>query len=384
MFTYLLTLVSLGLLFPFAICYKQKWIAKHAIINCKKIVFDGKALSIIGHYLLWWILSAITFGIYGLWLPMKVYGWQVKHTHIKLKDEEYTKQSVLPAIIGIVFIMLAVIGLITLTVQLDIPAVISGDKKITDIFKKNNGTLPQEIINYDVQGIVKKESECPNGYEYDKTNHYCVNTYFNVTNENCDTLGGQYHTEACTIIVLKPSTTSNNISCINDYNEDDNTKRCYKIVSTRSEEECLNKNGFYAIDIYSKKWCTIQTSTENLLDSSNSKTDNSTKKTQTKSKCNSGYKYDSASNTCYNVSSGMEPTAGCGTGNIEYNLNCYHPESSTVSCNNGEEGYFMYKGYCLNEHMAAAQSIFCPNGYKLSGFDFDDKNWCYKSDKPNY
>lgn len=143
-FSYLLGLVSFGLLIPFAVCYKQKWVAKHTVINCKKIVFNGKAMSIIGHYLLWWLLSCVTFGIYAIWVPMKVYGWQVKNTHIKLKDEEYEKQSILPVIIGIVLAVLLVIILVITIPKTDIPALISGDKQIKDIFKGGDNSK----INY--------------------------------------------------------------------------------------------------------------------------------------------------------------------------------------------------------------------------------------------
>lgn len=106
LFCKLLTLISFGILYPFGICYKQRWIAKHTVINRKKIIFDGKAVSLIGHYLLWWFLCIITFGIYALWLPINITKWYTKNIHIKLKDEEEPKLSVAPAILGV---LLAVI-----------------------------------------------------------------------------------------------------------------------------------------------------------------------------------------------------------------------------------------------------------------------------------
>ena len=56
LFSNILTFISFGLLFPFVVCYRQKWFAKHTIINRKKIVFTGKSLNLIGNYLLWWFL----------------------------------------------------------------------------------------------------------------------------------------------------------------------------------------------------------------------------------------------------------------------------------------------------------------------------------------
>lgn len=102
LFTSILTIISFGLLYPFVICYKQKWLAKHTIINRKRLTFKGTSLSLVGHYLLWWLLTLITFGIFGLWLPIKIWQWQTKHTHLKLKDEIEPKTSVVPAIIAIV------------------------------------------------------------------------------------------------------------------------------------------------------------------------------------------------------------------------------------------------------------------------------------------
>ena len=37
LFSNILTFISFGLLYPFVICYKQKWFAKHTIINRKKL-----------------------------------------------------------------------------------------------------------------------------------------------------------------------------------------------------------------------------------------------------------------------------------------------------------------------------------------------------------
>lgn len=111
LFCKILTTISFGLLFPFVICYKQKWLAKHTVINRKKIVFTGKALSLIGHYLLWWLLCIVTFGIYLLWLPIKIENWKAKNTHIKLKDEEEPKTSVIPAVIGIILAVVLIIGM---------------------------------------------------------------------------------------------------------------------------------------------------------------------------------------------------------------------------------------------------------------------------------
>lgn len=105
-----LTYISFGLLYPFTVCYKLRWINKHTVINRKKIAFNGRAISLFGKYMLWCFLTLITFGIYGLWLPIKMLKWQTKHTHIKTVNEvEEKDKSLLIAIpIAIVAVVVAV------------------------------------------------------------------------------------------------------------------------------------------------------------------------------------------------------------------------------------------------------------------------------------
>ena len=45
LFSNMLTFMSFGLLYPFVICYKQKWFAKHTIINRKRLIFKGNDLK---------------------------------------------------------------------------------------------------------------------------------------------------------------------------------------------------------------------------------------------------------------------------------------------------------------------------------------------------
>ena len=89
----LLNLVSFGLLYPFTVCFKLRWINKHTVINKKKLVFTGKAINLFGKYLLWCFLTIITFGIYGWWLEIKMLKWQSKNIHIKTVGEQEAKDN---------------------------------------------------------------------------------------------------------------------------------------------------------------------------------------------------------------------------------------------------------------------------------------------------
>ena len=184
LFTYLLTLISFGLLLPYTVCYKEKWIAKHTIINRKRIVFDGKAMSLIGHYILWWFLTLITFGIYGLWLSIKIYGWQVKNTHIKLKDEKEEKTSNLPMIFGaLLALMVLVLAIIFIPkINWDVKTWKLPDiESIVGKGKTNNNDDGEDAIPYEEPTVkpspveeptkpVKKKS-CSSGYKYN--DGYC-------------------------------------------------------------------------------------------------------------------------------------------------------------------------------------------------------------------
>ncbi len=78
----ILIALTLGLGAPWAICMKQKWIANNTIIDGRPLTFDGTGGQLFGNYIKWFLLTLITFGIYGLWLTIKMQQWITKHTHM--------------------------------------------------------------------------------------------------------------------------------------------------------------------------------------------------------------------------------------------------------------------------------------------------------------
>ena len=78
---FLLILCTLGFGAPWAICMKERWIAKHTFIDGKQLTFDGKGSQLVGNYIKWFLLTLITFGIYGFWLDIKMKQWITMHTH---------------------------------------------------------------------------------------------------------------------------------------------------------------------------------------------------------------------------------------------------------------------------------------------------------------
>ena len=77
----LLIMITLGFGAPWAICMKERWIAKHTYIDGRPLRFDGTGGQLFGNYIKWFLLTLITIGIYGFWLDIKMKQWIVKHTH---------------------------------------------------------------------------------------------------------------------------------------------------------------------------------------------------------------------------------------------------------------------------------------------------------------
>ena len=74
------TVLTLGLLYPWAHCYKQRWMTNHTKINGNGMVFDGKAMQLFGSYIKWALLCIITLFIYAFWVPVKMEAWTTSHT----------------------------------------------------------------------------------------------------------------------------------------------------------------------------------------------------------------------------------------------------------------------------------------------------------------
>lgn len=79
----LFTLITLWLLKPLAICWKNRFIQKRIIVDGRKMKFDGNGAQILGKWILWTLLTLITLGIYALFRNLRVLRWVNKHTHIK-------------------------------------------------------------------------------------------------------------------------------------------------------------------------------------------------------------------------------------------------------------------------------------------------------------
>ena len=77
----LVTIITLSICAPWAVCMVERWKAKHTVIEGRRLAFDGTALQLFGNWIKWILLTIITLGIYGFWVAIKMKKWVVKHTY---------------------------------------------------------------------------------------------------------------------------------------------------------------------------------------------------------------------------------------------------------------------------------------------------------------
>ena len=74
------TILTLGICYPFALVLRLRWRSKHTYINGHRLIFVGTAMSLFGNWLKWLFLSVITLGIYLFWVVPRVTKWVVENT----------------------------------------------------------------------------------------------------------------------------------------------------------------------------------------------------------------------------------------------------------------------------------------------------------------
>lgn len=80
---FLVTIVSIGFLYPLAMVWLAKWEAKHTVINGYRMRLEANPWSLVGRWILWELLSFITLFIFALWIPTKLAKWKVKRMHLE-------------------------------------------------------------------------------------------------------------------------------------------------------------------------------------------------------------------------------------------------------------------------------------------------------------
>ena len=77
----LITVLTLGICYPFAVVLTQRWRAKHSFIDGRALVFTGTAWGLFGNWLKWFGLCIITLGIYSFWVGPRLARWKWQNTN---------------------------------------------------------------------------------------------------------------------------------------------------------------------------------------------------------------------------------------------------------------------------------------------------------------
>jgi len=78
---FLITVLTLGICYPFAVVLRERWRAKHSYIDGYPLVFTGSATALFGNWIKWLLLSVITLGIYLFWVGPRIQSWKWEHTN---------------------------------------------------------------------------------------------------------------------------------------------------------------------------------------------------------------------------------------------------------------------------------------------------------------
>lgn len=75
----LVTVVTLGLCYPFALVLRERWRCKHTYLDGYRLVFTGSAWGLFGLWIKWFLLIVVTLGIYLLWVAPRVQKWKTEN-----------------------------------------------------------------------------------------------------------------------------------------------------------------------------------------------------------------------------------------------------------------------------------------------------------------
>ena len=166
-----LNIISVGLLIPFTMCMKLRYINRYTVINKKKLMFTGAGINLLGRYILWIVLTIITFGIYGLWLPVNILKWQNENINIK-KDGE--KEPINNDKSILIIIPIFFVGIIIITTLIIL------------FVKTFSGFTFDNLFKYPINDTINGWKYCEKGYAYrDINGPQCYKYDPNITLKQC-------------------------------------------------------------------------------------------------------------------------------------------------------------------------------------------------------
>lgn len=77
---FFITVLTLGIMYPYALVLKERWRCKHSFIDGRALQFNGRAIGLFGHWVKWFFLTIITLGIYYFWVAPRLQKWIWENT----------------------------------------------------------------------------------------------------------------------------------------------------------------------------------------------------------------------------------------------------------------------------------------------------------------
>jgi uncharacterized membrane protein YjgN (DUF898 family) len=78
--TLVMGVMTFGLAIPWTLCYKEKYIAHHTIIEGQRLKFTGSGMDLFVEFIKLWVFTILTMGIYGFWAWIHIQRWKVENT----------------------------------------------------------------------------------------------------------------------------------------------------------------------------------------------------------------------------------------------------------------------------------------------------------------
>ena len=75
-----LGIITLGFAYPWILCSQQKMICAHSVICGKRLKFIGNPKELIDHWVLWWLLTILTLGLYSFVTKLRFQQWIIANT----------------------------------------------------------------------------------------------------------------------------------------------------------------------------------------------------------------------------------------------------------------------------------------------------------------
>ena len=89
-----ISVITLGFGYPWACCLFMNWETSHTVVNGKRLKFTGTGLELFKKYIIWFLLTLVTLGIFGFWMWIKVKRWTVEHTVFEDSSADYQQSPV--------------------------------------------------------------------------------------------------------------------------------------------------------------------------------------------------------------------------------------------------------------------------------------------------